>query len=1044
MKRKKPVFLLGAWIALTLIPFHAIAAAQGGATSGAANISGRVQNVATGQFLNNARVAVRGTDRIVFTDESGSYRLTGVPAGTVVLDVSYTGLDSSQVSVNVPPGANITQNIELTNVARYGRGSEVVHLDSFVVASSREMEGQALAIHEQRYAPNLKNVVSADAHGDTTAGNVGELIKFLPGVTIIEGGDGNANQVSVRGLNPSLTDVNFDGAQVAHAPNAGNTRNFDFKGVNINDVARVELTKVPTPATPADTLGGNINMISKSAFERSKPEFRYRAYFSANSEDFTFRRTPFPYETKTLKNYPGFDLSYTRPVNENFGFVLNAANNIAFNVQDIETLTWNAGGTATGATPARPFLQSYGFTDAPKYFYRQAGSAKFDWRPTANSVLSFNLAVSRFRDDNANQGWTFTVGTNGTPTPASGIPMTFTPDTVNGATGRGGVTMAGGHHHITQTLFTPSLRYRYDNGAWRVLAGVTNSRARTYNNDPMGRYGHFNNIGRSLNQPARLVFTGIGGDARPGVRAFDNNNQEIDLHDINNYVVNTATSGLIRNTNDTRRSADLGVRRTLPFLPVPAFVEVGGARREQIRDSRRHTINYTYTGPDGDRSAAPFRSRVYQTPSPIGAGLVPWASPRIAFLEWQKNPSLFIITPAQAVANETSRITNSEHIEEDVTAGYVQGQVRLFQSRLTFLTGVRYEKTETEGVGPRIDPAAVWVRNPDGTFARNAAGQRIRRPEAGAVGSIDQLRLTHTERGFRAGRSYDGFYPSAHATYSFTDSLQVRGSFARTYGRPNFTEIIPNTQIDEADVDLATNPTAMPGSINVRNTGLRPWTARNYDLSAEYYTDKGGLLSVGVFRKDIKDFFGSIARVATAADVEAFGLDPRFIGWTVRSKVNAGDARVSGAEFNFRHSLGFIGPWAQQFHGFINGTKLRLEGGEEADWRGFVPEMLNWGVTYSRRPFTVMAQWTHRGKSQESPQAGLGPGSFMYRKARTSVDCNIDIQVRRSLSLFLNARNVFNAYYTDLVYGPETPDYARHRRHNNNGVQFAFGIKGTF
>ena len=38
---------------------------------------------------------------------------------------------------------------------------------------------------------------------------------------------------------------------------------------------------------------------------------------------------------------------------------------------------------------------------------------------------------------------------------------------------------------------------------------------------------------------------------------------------------------------------------------------------------------------------------------------------------------------------------------------------------------------------------------------------------------------------------------------------------------------------------------------------LKPWTAQNYDLSAEYYTDNGGLVTAGVFRKDLRDFFGS-------------------------------------------------------------------------------------------------------------------------------------------------------------------------------------------
>ena len=66
-----------------------------------------------------------------------------------------------------------------------------------------------------------------------------------------------------------------------------------------------------------------------------------------------------------------------------------------------------------------------------------------------------------------------------------------------------------------------------------------------------------------------------------------------------------------------------------------------------------------------------------------------------------------------------------------VTGLYAQTEARFFRNRLTLLTGVRYEKTHDKGVGPVNEPAAVWLRDPDGTFARNAANQRIRKPEAG-------------------------------------------------------------------------------------------------------------------------------------------------------------------------------------------------------------------------------------------------------------------------------------------------------------------------
>jgi iron complex outermembrane recepter protein len=67
------------------LPVHAADAAPISAGAATGSLSGRVQNVVTGQYLNNARVAVRGTDRVAFTDQSGTYRLVQVPVGTVVL-----------------------------------------------------------------------------------------------------------------------------------------------------------------------------------------------------------------------------------------------------------------------------------------------------------------------------------------------------------------------------------------------------------------------------------------------------------------------------------------------------------------------------------------------------------------------------------------------------------------------------------------------------------------------------------------------------------------------------------------------------------------------------------------------------------------------------------------------------------------------------------------------------------------------------------------------------------------------------------------------
>ena len=148
------------------------------------SISGRVQNVVTGQYLTNARVAVQGTEQEAFTDQTGSYRLASVPSGPVVLEVFYTGLDPRQIPVTIRAGEVLEQDVSLTSTTRYGaEASGTVKLDAFVVATARETDGAAIAINEQRFSPNIKNVIAADALGDVMDGNVGEFLKFMPGMT---------------------------------------------------------------------------------------------------------------------------------------------------------------------------------------------------------------------------------------------------------------------------------------------------------------------------------------------------------------------------------------------------------------------------------------------------------------------------------------------------------------------------------------------------------------------------------------------------------------------------------------------------------------------------------------------------------------------------------------------------------------------------------------------------------------------------------------------------------------------------------------------
>jgi TonB-dependent receptor len=1009
------------------------------------SIAGRVRNIATGQYLNRARVAVRGTEHVVFTDEYGAFRIASLRSGAVTLDVFYTDLDPQAVTVNVPAGGVVERDIDLTSVARYGgtTAGAVVRLDPFTVASQKETDAQAIATNEQRFAPNIKNVIATDAFGEVFNNSAGDFLKFLPGLSA-DYDNAEVSTISVRGMGGDKTAVLFDGAPIVTGANTGPSRAVEMRTQALNNVARIDVTKVPTPATPADTLAGSINLISKNAFERSGAEFRFGANLGATSNTLRLSRTPTSYKDQRIyKVKPGFDFDYTQPIGKNFGFVLTGVFNQKFNEQNISRKTWANSVTGGTASVANPFLQQFLIQDSPRYTNRSVYSLKADWRVTPNSVLTFGTRYGKnTRASTGHTTATPSAGTNATSAIAGGTNLAYGPDFTLGATGRGALTVTGGWQYSVDYTSSTSLGYRYDDGKWRLEANTSFSHSETLL--PSTSRGHFNNVTAVNRVPVRVNFLNIGED-RPGViEAYDNNNQPVDILDPANYRLSAATHDDRRHVLSSRH-ANADLRRRLDVFPFPFALQAGGLHRIQNVDARRESATFTFTGPDPD--VRPFLYDVYRDQelfngfrNPIGI------NPAKAWQAYQANPALFTMTPAQIAAAENARLNASQFAEETVSAGYLQAEARLFKGRLNILGGVRYEHTGVTGEGLLFDPGAAFVRNSDGSFARNAQGARIRRPEAGAAGSIEETRLTRQERAFTGSRTYDGWFPSLHLTHNVSENLQVRLAWAQTYGRPNYPDIIPTANVQEADLttgELA-DPNIAKGNINVTNTGLKPWTADNYDLSVEYYTPNGGVLSGGVFLKEISDFFANSVTLSTAEDVAAFGLDPRYVGWNIATTINSGSARVRGFELNARQSLAPLGKWGRHFTVFANATKLYLSGPSNAAFTSFVPETANWGFQFNWRRVSFSARWNYRGLNRLLPQPAFGSDGYQYIRARRILDISVAWQFSRHFSLVGAIGNALNDELTQLHYGSATPGYARRSLNSEYGSAISLGIRGRF
>jgi len=1028
-------------------------AASTSPAAGSGRISGRVLNIANGQYLENAQVTVKGTNRTVRTDKFGGYVLAGVPSGQITLEAFYTGLDTASITVTVASGDTVNQDINLTSEARYAKDGSTLKLDPFKVSADRETNAQTIAVNERRFAPNIKNVSSTDTLGGVLGNSIGEFLKSMPGITA-EYDTMDASGLNLRGIGSDKTAVTVDGIPGSNIFVIGPTRAVDLRSMSLNDISRIEVTKVPTPAMAADSLAGTVNMVRKNSFEHKGRELKYSFSVASTDENLRLKKSPSGYQDKlrsTLR--PGASIDFTWPVTDRFGLALAALAGNTTGEQHFAAKFWANSGTGTNASAAstsKPFLQQLQFMDGNRYMIRDSISIKGDWKVGDYSVLSFGAARNTALTEIGIMVMQFSTGTNGSPTIGTGTALTYTPDSTLGATGRGGLLKTGRNQSLEQATNTMNLNYTYDDGHLKVDAGAGRSES-----SALRRYethGNFFDVNATNLTPVTINFTGISGDYPSSIQVFDTNNQPYEWHTLNNFRPTTATSAHTTNGADS----DIGflnVKQRLSHFSFPASIQAGVSYRVQHIDYRQENRNWTFQGPDGaspNASAVPIGNQVYvNMDHQWGLTGIDFPSSYRSYQAFVVNPKLYAKTAAQMLAEETFRIQNSEYFKETVGAGYVQGEAKLFDGRLSVLGGVRFERTKDYGLGSVSDPTAVYQRDTAGNFVLDASNKPIRKPEAGAAGSLQELQLILKERAGSANKTYSGYYPSLHFTYSAKENLLVRLAYAKTYGRPNFSDVLPRTVVNIPVID---NPDPT-GNLTVRNPSLKPWTANNYDLSVEYYTKDGGVFSAGVFRKDLQNFFSNTTQVATPALLAQLGLSQDYVGWNVSSQSNTEDAHVSGVEFDVRQSLKSLGGWGRYFTIFANATKLNLQSSApgafstsfSAQGGGtFIPESANWGLTFANKRFTSNLRWNYRGLQKLTAQPAFGPDAFQYLKMGTSLDVNMAYHFNRRLSFNVNAVNVTQTPQVLLNYGSTTPDYAHQFRTFRFGVQCSFGITGTF
>ncbi|MCX6950650.1 MAG: TonB-dependent receptor, partial [Verrucomicrobia bacterium] len=357
-----------------LLTAFAVSAANA-QSSGTGTISGTVTSGSTRNALQGATVSIPSLNLVEFTDSSGRFVLKGVPAGAVDVVVSYSGFSDTTQKVSVAAGSASQADIEL-------KTSDVLTMQSFTVSTMKE--GQALSLTEQRNAFNVKNVTAFDEWGILPTQNVGELASRLPGITFTTDEDNLINNISIGGQPPSYTRLNIDGMSTTGVGGDGRTATLhSFSGSNYE---AIEIIAGQTPDKRADSLGGQVNLKTKSPLAMSE---RRRVNYSASTRYFpswsdrngTIAARPWR---------PDLSASYTEVFDvgngrRNLGIVIGGAYQEVLNPHDWDINLYEA--TTNPVAQLRDYTRQSGSNDR----FLTAFSARADYRVSQSTTVSLRF-----------------------------------------------------------------------------------------------------------------------------------------------------------------------------------------------------------------------------------------------------------------------------------------------------------------------------------------------------------------------------------------------------------------------------------------------------------------------------------------------------------------------------------------------------------------------------------------------------------------------------------------------------------------------------
>lgn len=792
-------------------------------------IQGRVVDAETGDALKGAFIRVSGGTQVA-TDIQGQFSISGVPAGSRSLTVRFVGYETDLINVDVSAGQTTNVRIPLT--------SEIINLEAFTVTS--EAVGQIRALNAQKSSSGIVNYVSEESFGAVLDGNIGQAIQRLPGLSVNEDATGSPGTINIRGVPGAFNSFQVDGNRL---PNSGFSNSFNTRNLAADGVTMIEVIKSPTPDMDGDAIGGIINTVTRSAFQREGREMSIKAAAVLNeipsnwgyTSSFSFSDI---YSVNEGENNLG--LSFTLSAHQTDRYSENAD-------QDWIQVTpefhpeLNLG--QWGGDPVW-FMESTHWEHDTRETDSYAFQASVDYKVNDTTSVYFRPVISTY----SRQGTKYETDIN--------IDREFEDE-------------PGGN---TYAFLTPTMGRGTE--------------------DSEGRFGWIGTDDKRSNQLYSLA-TGMevqGEDSTLTVDLFYSRNEndldeddefnmeiqdtpfiwEYTIIDPNGMVLVEQVGDTIYDITDTTLMSEgewetntekqedevyslrADWEKEITMGDALFTFKTGGKYRKSSQMYDRELDKYE----TGDGTEFPYSQVLTRTDSVL------FLKPKIYNVDtgagkrlFQEQPDLF-----EFVEDDSLEDSNIEdfNASDEITAGYVMGTYSI--GIHTLIAGLRAEEFKWSGSNK-------------------------------LVSYLDDVPSVST-RNFGYSESF--VLPGVHLRHELTDNIVLRESYNRSYARPELDELALGRWEDD------------DGNIADGNPDLMPATADNFDVSLEYYTEHGGLYSAGFFYKDIQDFHYTETYDFDELDSNGMPIPKEGGDLEFERPVNGNDAENYGLELVVRQPMNFL------------------------------------------------------------------------------------------------------------------------------------------